>query len=320
VGRGWGAFAAVALACGLVAGCGSDDGTNPVVAGADGAGRCGALDVAAVGRALGERVVDEAVSFRASAFEGLAFGSEGCTFATDDGIEVAVLRVADEQGRSAAVVEQVRTAAAATAGGTGTAPDPAALEGLGDDAFHDPFSGAIVVHVGDDTFTVFVGDPFDRRGDDPDVLVALARDVVTVASASPSLARGSRFCDAVEPLAAEALGQIRGRGSADMPGLRDGESYTVFECSFAGEDGTRVDIGRADRETFDVLDPRDVPLDDRPFQPVTGVGDLAFWWRSGLWVVEDETGLLIEGGDGTRPATDAQVVGVARVAVGAFGG
>jgi hypothetical protein len=320
VGRGWGAFAAVALVCGLVAGCGSDDGSGPVVAGADGAGRCGALDVAAVGRVLGERVVDEAVSFRASAFEGLAFGSEGCTFSTDDGIEVAVLRVADEQGRSAAVVEQVRTVAAATAGDTGTAPDPAALEGLGDDAFHDPFSGAIVVDVGDDVFTVFVGDPFDRRRSaDPDVLVALARAVVAAAS-GPTLGRGSRFCDAVEPLATEAVGQIRGRGSGDIPGMRDGESYTVFECSFAGEDGTRVDIGRADRETFDLLDPRDVPLDDRPFQPVTGVGDLAFWWRSGLWVVEDETGLLIEGGDGTRPATDAQVVDVARVAVGAFGG
>jgi hypothetical protein len=269
---------------------------------------------------MGERVLDERVSFRASAFDGLAFGSEGCTFVTDDGIEVAVLRLADERGRSAAVVEQVRAAAAASTGETRTAPDPAALEGLGDDAFHDPFSGAIVVHVGGDTFTVFVGDPFDRRrGADPDDLVALARDVVALASAR-RLGRGQRFCDAVEPLAAEAVGQIRGRGSGDIPGMRDGRSYTVFECSFAGEDGTRVDIGRAGADTFDVLDPRDVPLDDRPFQPVRDVGDLAFWWRSGLWIVEDETGLLIEGGDGTRPATDAQVVDVARVAVGAFGG
>jgi hypothetical protein len=323
VGRGWGIFATVALVAGSVAGC-RTDGRNAGpdgASGSEGGGRCGVLDAAAVGRVLGERVVDQSLSFRASAFEDLAFGSEGCSFATDDGIEVAVLRVADEQGRSAAVVEQVRTTAAVTAGDVAAGPDPAVLADLGDDAFYDPFSGAIVVLVDDHTLTVFVGDPFGQgRGADVGALVSVARDVVAVAQVSNDVGRGRRFCDAVEPIAAEWVGSIRGRGTGDIPGSRDGVGYTVFECSFAGEDGVHVDIGRAERETFDVLDQRDDPLDERPFQPVSGVGDLAFWWRTGLWVVEEDTGLLIDGDDGTLPATDAQVVSVARLAVRAFGG
>jgi hypothetical protein len=275
------------------------------------------LDAGDVGRALGDEVRDQSSAFHASVFEGVAFGSDGCTYTTDDGVEVAVLVVGDEQGRSGAVVEQLR-AAAATSEEQHGGPDATALDDLGDDAFYDPLSGAVVVRVDDTTLTVFLGDPFDdRRAPDPDDLVALARRAVPIAREA---VEDERWCAAVEPLAAELLGDIRGRGVGSIPGTRDGVAYEMFECSFEGADGTRVDVGRGAAEVFAVLDQREVPAGDRPFDPVPGVGDVAFWWRSGLWVVDGETGLLIEGADGAHPASDAQVLDVARLAVQEIGG
>jgi hypothetical protein len=299
----------------LAAACGDDDGTPRAVE-RDGPAGCGALDSGTIGNALGSEIVDQSQSFHASAFEGVAFGSEGCTFATAEGVEVAVMLVADELGRSAPIVEQLRGAASAAADQASAGPASTDLSDIAEEAFYDDLSRSIVARENGVTFTVSLGDPFVREVMvDADALVALAREVAAVIDDER---RDRALCAAMEPIAVDVLGSIRGRGEGEIAGTRGGEQYAIYECSFEGDDGRRLDVGRGGAEVFDVLDMRDSTRGERPFEPVDGVGDVAFWWRSGLWVVEDDTGLLIEGSAGDVTASDAQVLEVARLAVDAF--